>query len=461
MSIKDYIEIIEAAKKVIEANSNHIFYPTEIFGKGELLNGGECDKCTSDDLERLDRNSKNKEQSSSDWGNTQIVSNKIYHGNNINLLSEMAKSGEFQGKFNLIYIDPPFFTKANYHAVVNVGDENIKHLAYGDKWKNGKKDYLVKIAAGLLLMKEILAEDGLIWIHLDWHIVHYVKILMDEIFGENNFVNEIIWTYKSGGSSRRRFSRKHDNLLVYSKSSKYKFNPLKEKSYNRQFKPYKFKGIEEFEDEIGWYTLVNMKDVWNIDVVGRTSRERTGYATQKPEALLERIISASTSEGDLCGDFFSGSGTLAAACENLGRKFILCDESKLAVESCIERMAKKDASFQVFNELELRDNISGVKDVAPKSEIELCENIKQVEVCIHDLTSYSICPLNRNEIKYWSVGFICNGVFNEYQTIFKEKNKVKEHCIIEKDFFNNRKTAVKIVDLFGNSKYIELNQVTV
>ena len=139
MSIKDYIEIIEAAKKVIEANSNHIFYPTEIFGKGELLNGGECDKCTSDDLERLDRNSKNKEQSSSDWGNTQIVSNKIYHGNNINLLSEMAKSGEFQGKFNLIYIDPPFFTKANYHAVVNVGDENIKHLAYGDKWKNGKK----------------------------------------------------------------------------------------------------------------------------------------------------------------------------------------------------------------------------------------------------------------------------------------------------------------------------------
>ena len=244
---------------------------------------------------------------------------------------------------------------------------------------------------------------------------------------------------------------------MYSKSSKYKFNPLKEKSYNRQFKPYKFKGIEEFEDEIGWYTLVNMKDVWNIDMVGRTSRERTGYATQKPEALLERIISASTSEGDLCGDFFSGSGTLAAACENLGRKFILCDESKLAVESCIERMAKKDASFQVFNELELRDNISGVKDVAPKSEIELCENIKQVEVCIHDFTSYSICPLDRNEIKYWSVGFICNGVFNEYQTIFKEKNKVKEHCIIEKDFFNNRKTAVKIVDLFGNSKYIELN----
>ena len=206
MSIKDYIEIVEAAKKIIETNSNYIFYPTETFGKGELLNGGECDKCTSDDLERLDRNSKNKEQSSSDWGNTQIVSNKIYHGNNINLLSEMAKSGEFQGKFNLIYIDPPFFTKANYHAVVNVGDENIKCLAYGDKWKNGKKEYLVKIAAGLMLMKEILAEDGLIWIHLDWHIVHYVKILMDEIFGENNFVNEIIWTYKSGGSSRRRFS---------------------------------------------------------------------------------------------------------------------------------------------------------------------------------------------------------------------------------------------------------------
>lgn len=103
---------------------------------------------------------------------------------------------------------------------------------------------------------------------------------MDEIFGEDNFVNEIIWHYKSGGSGKRHFSRKHDTILVYSKTKKYYFLPDKEKSYNRGFKPYRFKGVKEYKDDMGWYTMVTMKDVWNVDMVGRTSSERTGYATQ-------------------------------------------------------------------------------------------------------------------------------------------------------------------------------------
>ena len=106
---------------------------------------------------------------------------------------------------------------------------------------------------------------------------------------EKNFVNEIIWTYKSGGSSKKHFARKHDTILVYSKTDKYYLSLPKEKSYNRGLKPYRFKGVEEFQDETGWYTMVNMKDVWNIDMVGRTSAERTGYATQKPEALLSSL----------------------------------------------------------------------------------------------------------------------------------------------------------------------------
>ena len=153
------------------------------------------------------------------------------------------------------------------------------------------------------MMRDLLADEGCLWVHLDWHIVHYVKVLLDEIFGQKNFINEIIWNYKSGGSSKRHYARKHDTLLFYAKSPKYYFEAQKEKSYNRGYKPYRFKGVREYRDETGWYTMVNMKDVWQIDMVGRTSAERTGYATQKPEALLTRILESCTREGDIVCDF--------------------------------------------------------------------------------------------------------------------------------------------------------------
>ena len=160
------------------------------------------------------------------------------------------------------------------------------------------------LASRLLLMRELLSDDGVLCLHLDWHASHYARVLLDEIFGSENFVNEIIWNYKSGGSTNKRFSRKHDNILIYSRTKKFKFRPQKEKSYNRGFKPYRFKGVEEFQDDIGWYTMVNMKDVWSIDMVGRTSAERTGYATQKPKQLINRIIEAFTDEGDIVADVF-------------------------------------------------------------------------------------------------------------------------------------------------------------
>jgi len=249
----------------------------------------------------------------------------------------------------MIYIDPPFFSKADYDAVVKAGDKQIRHLAYEDKWSKGMSQYLKMMASRLYLMKELLAEDGLIFLHLDWHVVHYAKIIMDEIFGEKHFVNEIIWQYKSGGSSKKHFSKKHDTILVYGKSSKYRFYPLVEKSYNRQYKPYRFKGVKEYKDDLGWYTMVNMKDVWSIDMVGRTSGERTGYATQKPEALIERMVSCCTKEGDLCADFFCGSGTLPMVAGRMNRNFIGCDEGELAIESSISRLARADQSFRVYD----------------------------------------------------------------------------------------------------------------
>ena len=255
-------------------------------------------------------------------------------------------NGDMKGKLQMIYIDPPFYTKADYKATVKAENESVKKHAYSDRWEQGFPEYLEMITERLMLMRDLLKDDGLVWVHLDWHAVHYVKVIMDEVFGHGNFVNEIVWTYKSGGASKKRFSRKHDTILVYSKTGKYKFFAQKEKSYNRQFKPYRFKGVEEFQDEIGWYTMVNMKDVWNIDMVGRTSSERNGYATQKPELLIERIINCCTEEGDICGDFFCGSGTLPAVAGRLGRKFIACDNGELAYSLTADRLGKLGIKYR-------------------------------------------------------------------------------------------------------------------
>ena len=162
------------------------------------------------------------------------------------------------------------------------------------------------ITTRLILMRDLLSDQGTIYVHIDWRVVHYVRLILDYVFGKERFLNEIIWSYKSGGAGRRSFSKKHDNILVYTKSKSYIFNVSKEKSYNREFKPYRFKNVLEYEDKKGWYTLVNSKDVWNIDMVGRTSSERVDYATQKPYKLLEKIILTSSNKDSLIGDFFVG-----------------------------------------------------------------------------------------------------------------------------------------------------------
>ncbi|MDD2216499.1 MAG: site-specific DNA-methyltransferase, partial [Eubacteriales bacterium] len=250
--------------------------------------------------------------------NSSNIFNILARGDNISFMKYLMVEKGLKESLNLIYIDPPFFTKSNYGMEIKLKTDNIsriptiKQKAYQDTWEKGMEEYLKMLVPRLLLMKDLLAKEGSLWVHLDWHAVHYVKLILDEIFGEKNFINEVIWHYKSGGASKRCFAKKHDTLLFYAKSSSYYFAARKEKSYNRGFKPYRFKGVKEFRDEQGWYTMVNRKDVWQLDMVGRTSAERTGYVTQKPEALIERILESCTGEGDLCADFFGGSGTMAA-----------------------------------------------------------------------------------------------------------------------------------------------------
>lgn len=269
--------------------------------------------------------------------------NQLYHYDNLESIKSLLDKG-YRESIDLIYIDPPFLTMANYKSRIEVlnGDEVevIEHIAYNDNWKGGMKEYLEMLFPRIYLMRELLSEEGSIYVHLDYRIVHYVKVMMDYIFGGDMFVNEIIWSYKSGGVSRKYYSRKHDTILMYSKTNNYIFNPQKEKSYNRGFKPYRFKGVQEHEDEIGWHTLVNLKDVWDINIVGRTSSERVGYGTQKPEKLLERIILTSSREGSIVADFFAGSGTTGIVAEKLGRKFIMADKGNISCLTIMKRISE-------------------------------------------------------------------------------------------------------------------------
>lgn len=350
--IADFARIRENSMREYENAAVVKFEPDMAFEHDRILS-----KIAKDD-KYMQNISSNIDPSAARYENIDGKKNILAYGDNISFMKYLINERDMKGKIKLIYIDPPFFSKSNYEATLKIksdacGDgteKKVKQLAYRDVWEQGMEEYLTMLTSRLLLMHDLLTDDGTIWVHLDWHSVHYVKILMDDIFGDGNFINEIIWQYKSGGSSKKHFARKHDNILVYGKTKKYYLNLPKEKSYNRGLKPYRFKGVEEFCDDIGWYTLVNMKDVWNIDMVGRTAKERTGYATQKPEALLARIIEAGSCEGDTVADFFCGSGTLGIAAEKLGRRWICSDIGSAAADTCVRRFTDKDIDFMLLTE---------------------------------------------------------------------------------------------------------------
>lgn len=385
---------------------------------------------------------------------------------NIEYMKWLLLNG-YEGKIKLIYIDPPFFTKANYNATVSVVDsgkkKNIHHLAYNDMFDRNLEFYIENMTSRLLLMKELLHKEGLIWVHLDWHSSHYIKLVMDEIFGEKNFVNEIIWKYKSGGSSKKHFARKHDSIMVYAKSSKYYLDVPKEKSYNRNLKPYRFKGVQEYRDEYGWYTLVNMKDVWSIDMVGRTSAERNGYATQKPIELLKRIVRASTKEGDICADFFCGSGSLLEAANAEGRKWIGCDNEQLAISMSRKRLDLIDANFEYVSNKEEMIQVGKLEmDLVSDEELENGKRLIQLAVKSLDPTlDIGHIPLKERAlvkqaieedgiklIDYIMVDPEYGDFFNSEMTVSNKFDDIR--------FISNGSVAVVAVDVFGKEYFVKM-----
>ncbi|MBS1516996.1 MAG: site-specific DNA-methyltransferase [Bacteroidetes bacterium] len=278
---------------------------------------------------------------------------------------------EFAGKVNLIYIDPPFDTGANFSFTANIPDHPdtkedesaqfvkepsiIEQKAYRDTWGKGLDSYLQWFYETVLLLKELLAENGSIYVHLDWHVGHYAKALLDEIFGYKNLRNEIVWHYRTGNLAKNQFQRKHDTIFFYSKSDSINFTPLEQKEYyidiyGSNFKP-SFEGRKQGKDEKGIYRMSMVDDVWDISAVFTLSNEHLPYNTQKPKALLERIIKASSNEGDFVLDCFCGSGTTVAVAEKLNRRWITCDLGRFAIHTTRKRLLgiKNIKPFEVQN----------------------------------------------------------------------------------------------------------------
>lgn len=275
--------------------------------------------------------------------------NKIFWGDNLQVMSHMLK--EYRGQVDLIYIDPPFDSKADYKKKIEVkgvgktetDTSSFEEKQYGDIWTND--EYVQFMYERLIILRELLSDRGCIYLHCDWHKSHHLRILMDEIFGVDKFVNEVIWHYSGAGTPKGCWAKRHDNIFVYSKTFDYTFNADEVRT------EYAAATIERFS-----HTINNVRDgvnfgsqslnpkgkypedVLDISIEAPSSNARTGYPTQKPEALLEKIILASSNPGDLVFDCFMGSGTTQAVAMKLGRRFIGADINLGAIQTTTKRL---------------------------------------------------------------------------------------------------------------------------
>jgi DNA modification methylase len=315
------------------------------------------------------------------WGDNKLILSSLKNG-------PLREEIEAQGGLKLIYIDPPFDVGADFSMDIEIGGDTftkkpniLEEIAYRDTWGKGADSFIAMIYERLVLMRDLLAEDGSIYVHCDWRVNSYIRLALDEIFGVGSMLNQITWkrTPFAGSSKARanKFPINQDTIFLYTKSrDRYKFNQQYvdySEEYKERFKnpdndpsgpwqsvslkTYSQSTLERLESEgklippqhdgagwrYKWYLNETkgkqVEDIWtDINLTNPMADERIGYPTQKPEALLERIIKASSNEGDLIADFFCGSGTTAAVAEKLGRKWIVCDLGKFAIHTTRKRM---------------------------------------------------------------------------------------------------------------------------
>src|SRR3989338_3268599 len=392
--------------------------------------------------------------------------NKLFWGDNLQVLAHLLK--EYRGKIDLIYIDPPFDSKAEYVKKVEIRGDEIKgeqhslleEKQYTDIWE--KDEYLQFVYERLLLMRELLSDTGSIYLHCDWHRGAFLRLIMDEVFGEDNFQNEIVWHYKSfHGQVQSYFPRKHDTILFYKKSNKAKFVlmrnedvPIEEMIDYKNWGKYIVNGNEirgdnmptdvRFKRSLDKFVRQNGRkptkddivyvfraqpydDVWNISYLDpKDTTERTSYPTQKPEALIERILKSSTSKDDIVADFFVGAGTTSAVAQKLGRRWIACDINLGAIQTTTKRLnqivdeqlKKKDKNFKglhAFKVLNVNDY-----DVF-KNELEAKEIVMEMYGVEPIKRSYFDGVLDNNFVKAMPLNRVLNKM--DIRAVLKEIEK--------------------------------------
>ena len=431
--------------------------------------------------------------------------NKIFWGDNLQVMSHLLK--EYRGQIDLVYIDPPFDSKADYKKKIDVkgvgkaesDSSTFEEKQYGDIWTND--EYLQFMYERLILLRELLSERGSIYLHCDWHRSAYLRLLLDEVFGANNFRNEIVWSYFGfKRATSKKFPQKHDVIYSYTKSPDY--------IWNVQYKPHSPEYIKRFKkdangrlyrDDVnptgGGTRIIYLDEVegdivdsvWtDIPPVNPVAKERQNYPTQKPEALIERIIKSSTNPGDLVFDCFMGSGTTQAVAMKLGRRFIGADINLGAIQTTTKRLVgvanelntqmqeeTKYTGFEVYNvnnydffrnPVEARDLLIQALEIQPFPQ----SNVWDGEL---DGRMVKIMPVNRIATKADLKELLANLPYATYEKRKEENpNQPVEHMTIvcmghEPDLkgsleqeLSNYKVDVQILDVLRDKADLQLKR---
>ncbi|MEX2728348.1 MAG: site-specific DNA-methyltransferase [Candidatus Sigynarchaeum springense] len=432
--------------------------------------------------------------------------NKLVRGENMAVMASFLE--EFEGKIDLVYIDPPFATGTDFSFTTAIGDDDmaidaskrivtIEEKAYGDSWGKSLDSYLQMMHERLVLIHRLLSEKGMLYLHCDWRVVHYLKVMLDSIFGhsgdereEAGFKSEIIWFHQVIGMPRTNafyFPKQHETILAYSKSRKDKivFN-AGDKRLRKEFSESIKKAVKKDDQGNAYYkrgrtgtknewaydpkylqTKVNLEngvlvaDVWDEwKSYQPRKNEKTGYPTQKPEQILERIIAASTNPGNLVADFFCGSGTTLAVAERLGRRWIGCDVGRLAVHTAFKRLLGIEGC-KPFDLLE----IGGDAEAASQARAEARVKVEGKKAMV-ELTGFTILDPGRvppelkgvipgwkDYVDYWAIDFDFreNTFVNRwcsYRTL-QDRNLELVSRPFEYRSSGKYKIMIKVVDVFG------------
>ncbi len=399
------------------------------------------------------------------------VYGEFYLGDSLELMPKLIS--EYGQKVKLVYFDPPFMTGREFDASMPVGEKGFagdrgyytKIPSYSDNWKS-KEEYLEFLKNILIGAKELLTDDGVISVHVDRHASHYVRLLLDEVFGENSFINEIIWHYHSGGSSKSSFPAKHDNIFVYGKNSKVKINPAAagkartDKRHNHMKRSIDVDGrvyfsIKSNGKEYKYYEddIVAFDDVWEIPHLQQKHPERTGFGTQKPLELLDRLIRSCTKPGDIVCDLFAGSGTTLISALNNGRRYIGVDKSALSLLTFRRRLTEKNCFDTTIYHTAVADDKAGIilhKQEDDKFVSITFDGYRTLESDI-DLPKYND---GLQYLTYVSVGRIEDGAYitEDYSVRTTLKPALKCNFTVPKE--GNK--AVYFCDCLGNHRFVEI-----